>query len=135
MADKNYEVTAEVVFTLSKEDIEDIISSALCGGIGYWASLDNTTPEFKAQPEDECIDTWTAKILMDGGTVYLIDNDEDEVYELTLKRFLNGVRKFVERGYDRYGCFRHNYVDTASIDSECADSIIQLGLFGEVIYG
>ena len=130
-----YKLKVEREIVLSKEDIEDLVSTALCGGIGYWAILDNSRPEYESQPEDECIDTWTAKILMDGGTVYLIDvEDHDEVWEFKLGNLLDGVKRFAEDGYDKYGAFGAD-VDLCNIDADCADTIVQLGLFGELVFG
>ena len=41
----------EIKFTVEKiltvEDMDDIMTTALEGGIGYWACLDNSTPEWE----------------------------------------------------------------------------------------
>lgn len=136
MTDKRYEVEARVTIPLSSENIEDLVVTALNGGIGYWAILDNSRPEFRAMPENECVDAWTAKILMDGGEVQLIDvEDHETVWALRLGNLLEGIRRFVEGGYDRYGAFSPTEVDMGNIDADCADQIVQLGLFGRLEFG
>ena len=133
---EKYTVKAEIAISLTGEDIEDIIVTALNGGIGYWACLDNTRPEFDAVGKEDYLDVWTAKILMDGGTVYFLDeNDRSEIYELTLPKLMNGVRQFIEKGYDRYGVFVHGTADLANFDADAADTVIQLALFDEVVFG
>ena len=135
MGEKTFTVTATTEFKLTEEDIEDIVITALNGGIGYWACLDNTQPEF-ADQGDECTDAWTAKILLNGGKVSLIDEEDDEtVYTLTLEKLLNGIKKFVEDGMDAYGAFCPNHVDLCNIDTDVADSIVQLGIFDELVFG
>ena len=133
---KKYYVDAKVKVGLTSEDIEDLVVTALCGGIGYWACLDNSRPEYESQPEDEPVDAWTAKILMDGGTVYFLDEeDHGTVWELTLEKLLNGVKLYIEEGYDRYDAFTPGNVEMGSIDAECADMIFQLALFEELVFG
>ena len=48
---------------LTDEDIEDIVVTALEGGIGYWACLDNTGKEYEEAPEDEPVSITATKIL------------------------------------------------------------------------
>ena len=131
-----YKVKAAIELRLSEEDIEDIVVTALNGGIGYWACLDNSRPEFEGQGKDDCVDAWTAKILMEGKKVVFIDEeDEDEEYILTLEKLLNGIKLFVENGYDRYGAFKAGEIDLCNFDAECADCVFQLAMFGELVFG
>ena len=54
---------------------------------------------------------------------------------LTLKKFLKGFRLWVEKGYDRNGACANGVVDGCMIDASDADNIIQLALFGDIIFG
>ena len=136
MTDKKYEVEVRATISLTSENIEDLVVTALNGGIGYWAILDNSRPEFRAMPENECVDAWTAKILMDGGVVYLIDvEDHSTVWAWTLGNLLEGIRQFIEGGYDRHGAFSPTEVEMGNVDADCADAIVQLGLFGRLEFG
>ena len=131
-----FDINVETTYKLTKTDIEDLIVTALCGGVGYWACLDNSRPEYDKQPKHESVDTWTAKILLNGGKVYFLDEeDRSTVWELTLEKLLDGIKKYIEGGHDRYGAFHGNGIDMGNIDAECADMIFQLALFGEVVYG
>lgn len=62
--------------------------------------------------------------------------DDDGEYWLSLERLLNGIKQWVKSGGDKYGavCI-DGTLDCENIDAECADAIIQLALFGEIIYG
>ena len=73
---KTIKVELEVMVTA--EDIDDIICAALEGGIGYWACLDNSTEEFENAPEEETISETTSRLLKEGKTITLIDEEEDE---------------------------------------------------------
>ena len=131
-----YEIKAEVSVWLTDTDIEDIMVTALEGGIGYWSVLDNTGPEFEEAPEDEPVAITATKILLSGGELVFYDvEDKDEKYVLTLSKLLNGVKLFIEQGHDRYGAFNQHEIDMCHFDSDCADTLVQLALFGEIVFG
>ena len=124
------------VVNVTEEDIDDIMCSAFEGGIGYWACLDNTSEEFENAPDYESYSETCTKILLKGGAVKLIDNEDWKLYTLNLNRLLYGIVRWVEIGGDVYGAVRKDgSLDCGNIDSECADCIIQLALFGEIVYG
>ena len=51
-------------------------------------------------------------------------------------RFIQGFEAWVENGYDYNGAVSANgKVDTSLIDAGDADTIIQLALFDEIVYG
>ena len=129
------QIRAEIVVDLTREDVEDIIVGALEGGIGYWCCLDNRGDAFEYAPEDEPTAITAAKLVLDGPGILLIDEEEEKTYELSLERFLNGFRLWLENGGDTYGAVSKLGVDTYQIDADAADAIIQYALFGEVMYG
>lgn len=133
MEKKTYSVEITRFIHLTEEDIENIVVTALEGGVGYWACLDNTGDEYENAPEDEAVSETTTRILLEGGAVHIID-DEAEMHDLTLQDLLDGVKKYVERGFDVYNVFSGD-CDWVSFDADCADTIFQLALFGEVVYG
>ena len=120
---------------ITEENISDILSSAIYGGIGYWAIIDNTGVEVNANESYEEVYT---KILVGGGYIKVIDVDvEDDpiTYWFNLNELLSGIQLWIELGMDRYGAVNGNELDCGNIDSECADCIIQLTLFDDVVYG
>lgn len=57
---------------------------------------------------------------------------EDEKYILNLNSLINGYKIYCQRAIER-GSVVHT--DAGFIDSELADVIIQLGVFGKIIFG
>lgn len=133
---KKFDVVITKVVKVTEEDIDDVMCSAFEGGIGYWACLDNTGEEFENAPDYEPYSETCTKILLKGGVVKLINNEDGKLYTLNLDKLLNGIKRWVEIGGDVYGAVcKDGSLDCGNIDSECADCIIQLALFGEIIYG
>ena len=122
------------VVLLTKEDIQDLVTTALCGGIGYWARLDNSTDDFENAPKDECIDETVARLLIEGKSVKLIDEEDGDVIDWTLVDLFNGVKRYFAsgRGAD---LINRNRIDMCNVDADVADMMVQLGLWNEVIYG
>ena len=128
--EKKFEVHAEITARLTQQDVDDIMVSALEGGINYWCS------EAEVVEERRCAD-WGHEQIARGGALVLHDvEDIDEKWELDLEKFLNGFKLWVEHGLDEYGAVQKDgTVDCCQIDAACADEIVQLALFGEVTFG
>ena len=110
---------------LDNECIDDIMTTALEGGITYWCDDAEVVGEYLGEFANEQISR--------GGALKLHDSEEDETYELTLDKFLIGLAKLVgERGLD---VIYQGKIDPSNIDAEDADTIIQYAIFGEVVYG
>lgn len=107
------------------EVIDDIMATALEGGITYWC--DN------AEVVGDYLGEFASEQISRGGTLKLHDSEEHKTYELALDKFLVGLAKVVsERGLD---VLYHGKIEPANIDAEDADAIIQYAIFGEVVYG
>ena len=127
-------LTTTVRFTL--ENIQDLMATALEGGIGYWACLDNTSRAYEEAPPDEPVAITCANELWRGNDVCFYDVENDEKYVLTLTMLLNGFRLWYERGNDRYKAVgADGDVDWCQIDAPTADEIIQYAIFGQLIFG
>ena len=128
--EKKFEVHAEITAQLTQQDVDDIMVSALEGGINYWCS------EAEVVEERRCAD-WGHEQIARGGALVLHDiEDNDEKWELDLEKFLNGFMLWIEQGLDEYGAVQKDgTVDCCQIDAACADEIVQLALFGEVMFG
>lgn len=132
--DKKYEVTAELKVTITTQDIDDIMVSALEGGVlACWCSEAEVV-------EEKRVAEWGHEQIARGGVLVLHDiEDPDQTWELTLEKFLNGFKLWVESGGDRYGAVQGEaggaiVVDCCEIDAGCADEIIQYALFNEIVF-
>ena len=118
------EIKYEVTYT--QQDIDDILCSALEGGITYWCG--------EAEVVGEHLGDFASDQISRGGILKLYDNEDDACYELTLEKFQKGLQKFLEeRGKEVID--EHGALDTTELDANDADLIVQYALFGEVVYG
>lgn len=123
-----YEIEFKKSVWLTEEEITDIIITALEGGIGYWACLDNTGDEFENAPKDEAVSETAARIILNNGTLVFEDADDYDSqarYELTLEKLLNGIEKYANE----------NGFDMDLLDADMADAIVQYAIFCEIVYG
>ena len=125
---KGFEVTASQNIFLRVQDIDDIMVSALEGGITYWADAADVI-------EEKRVADWGHEQIARDGVLLIHDFEEDETYELTLAKFLNGFKLWFENGHDSCGAVSAHEVDCGLIDGNDADGIIQYALFGDWIYG
>lgn len=123
-----FQVIATHPIFVTIEDIDDIMTSALEGGITYWADDAEVN-------EDKRVSDWAHEQIARGGMLLIHDSYDDKTHELTLEKFLTGFKRWVELGLDHWNAITGGTVDCCHIDGPCADNIIQLALFGEVIYG
>jgi hypothetical protein len=109
-----------------KQFLSCITTTAVEGGIGYWAAVQ------KYRWKDREDDVYAA-IITDEGQTYLIDNDViatgikhillgDEGYCKVNQRILQTVKE----------ANREN--DASNIDAEIADCIVQAGTMNEIVY-
>lgn len=124
-----YIIPAKRTVVLSEEDIDDIMCGAIEGGISYWA--------YKAEVvENEYLGEFASEQISRGGSLRIYDREDDKIYILTLEKLLKGFSMAVSLGYDDdWIDIPENTVDTCCIDAHGCDAIVQLALFGDVIYG
>jgi hypothetical protein len=115
---------------LSDKEVVDIYTTALEGGIGYWAIAD----EYKWQ---YLYEDWENDIVHplepDQVLVVLSDTEDDDFKDeqLTPAKIRAGVKLLIEK-------YPHMYQildDQFHVDADGADAVVQLGLFGEIVYG
>lgn len=134
---KKYPIEVKLKLNISEEDVTDLMCNAIEGGIGYWACLDNRDSIYHDPCHKEMAYAETAaEILINGGEVVFIDEYDDDkpVLKLTLDKLLKGLTKWLEE-YDHYGAVDGKELDFCNIDADGADSIIQLALFDDIVYG
>lgn len=128
---KTYEVT--------NEDIVDILSAFDCHGwcctISY-NECDYATARAKLG-KDACYEEVLAQILFDRGKLEFVDSAEPDFrYGLTLQMLLFGIESAIKQEYYAdYNWYEAGKLNTCGIDADVADVIVQLGLFGQVVYG
>lgn len=115
--------------TLTGEDIDDIMCSALEGGVSYWCSKAVIVGSYKGDYASEQISR--------GGSLHLYDIEDNKTpFELDLEAFLKGFQLWLGNGGDIYGAVQEDgTVDCGMIDGPAADSIVQYALFGQLVYG
>lgn len=125
MNEKKYTVRPQIDVNLSQQDIDDIMAVALDGGICYWFR--------KAEVVGECLGEYASDQISRGGALILHDAESAQTWELTLEKFLKGVKLYFEQGC--HVNVEDNAIDTCDIDANDADCIIQFAVFGEVVFG
>lgn len=124
---RNYKQEPDGSFTLlvskkiTQQDIDDIMSTALEGGINYWCC--------KAEvAESQYYGEYASDQISRGGSLILYDAESDEFWRLTLDKLMRGITKAIESGY----VASDNLDDWDAAD---ADAIVQCGLFGDLVFG
>lgn len=125
MNEKKYTVRPEIEVNLSQQDIDDIMAVALDGGICYWCR--------KAEVVGEYLGEYASDQISRGGALILHDAESAQTWELTLGKFLKGVKLYFEQGC--HVQVEDNAIDTCDIDANDADCIVQFSVFGEVMFG
>ncbi len=116
------ERTIHVAIELDQEFLRDVLSTAICGGITYWADITEHTEDYcEIAPKEDSIDF--------------------EQQALSTAHIAIGIRKAMER---TPGCAMHirrritqavQYQDAGCIDAGDADVIVQLAILGSIVYG
>lgn len=121
---KRFEIHAEIVVNLKMQDIDAIMVTALEGGINHWCDRVEVVGDFLGKYASEQISR--------NGALKLYGTVGGEVSELTLEKFCQGFRQYLEDGF--HVAVNDNKIDAGDIDANDADCIIQFALFGEVRY-
>ena len=146
------EINPQITIKITKEDVVDILSSAM-DGIGYWGRIVPNNEQYKEakkwireneEPDYEiCYEEVIAQMLFDGKSVAVRDIEDDKESWLSLSNLSYGIRKAFQEGYysdynwlvpDGSGSNKW-HLEPDQIDAEVADVIIQLAVLGEIVYG
>lgn len=123
--EKIFMVCPEIEVELSTEDIDDIMCAALEGGICYWCG--------RAEVVGNYLGEYASEQIARGGSLLLHDAESADAWELNREKFLNGMKLYFEQGC--HVRVEDNHIDTCDIDADDADCIVQLAIFGEVMFG
>ena len=149
------EINPQITIKITKEDVVDILSSAM-DGIGYWGEIVPNDRQYEKAKRwllenaesdyddgEICYEEVVAQILFDGKSVTVRDSEDDKESWLFLSNLAQGIQTAFREGYyssynwlvpDGDG-FGEWHLETSQIDAEVADVIIQLAVWGEVVYG
>ena len=146
------ETNPQITIKITKEDVVDILSSAM-DGIGYWGRIVPNNEQYKEakkwireneEPDYEiCYEEVIAQMLFDGKSVAVRDIEDGQESWLSLSNLSYGIRKAFQEGYysdynwlvpDGSGSNKW-HLEPDQIDAEVADVIIQLAVLGEIVYG
>lgn len=112
------------------QDVDDIMSAALDGGICYWCS--------SAKVEGGYLGEYASDQISRGGVLRLFPYD-DEAHRLDKDALLNGIRMYLEAPDKPYDILESGKdglkIDTCEVDATVADMIVQYAVFGELVYG
>lgn len=120
------------VATLTDDECADILCTALEGGIGYWCQAWDITRRDTNEAEDYV--GW-AYVSFEAHDAEATDEVFGMVDYETVRRGCNLILAGnVVSPYITQMVFRHFSEDEA-MDADGADCVVQLGLFGELVYG
>jgi hypothetical protein len=120
------------VSTITDDNVQDIIDTAAYGGITYWA-IEPTQKDFADAPDD--------------AVATIRDGEEGKVHHLTAEQVKKAYRKLLKNEPRIVGPMVHGYIvdswkdrdedgiDCGHIDADAADVIVQVAIFGEIVYG
>lgn len=125
-------ITVKTNVKVTDQDIDDILSVAFDSCTTYWCKMVEVVGEYLGE--------YASDQISRGGTLRFYDSENDEVYELTKDKFLNGVWLFLSTPttFGRVVCVDNNYeyrLDITEIDGTDADAIVQYALFQEIVFG
>ena len=126
MAVTAFDIEVEVHINITAQTIDDIMCTALEGGITGWCCRAKVVGKYLGEYAHEQISR--------GGTLILYDAESSDKWELDRDKFLKGLRRWLEDG-EGICSLNEGEVDAALVDSEAADLIIQYALFGEPVFG
>ena len=136
---KEYEeIKAEISVRISTEDIDDIVTTALEGGICYWCK--------RAEVKGKYLGEFASEQISRGGILVLHHSVAGKNRERSKQKLRSGVKQYLEdenKPYnilvdatDSVGCSKGVYeLDCCMVDAIVADMIIQYATFDDVIYG
>ena len=109
------------------DDMENIIVTAIEGGIGYWACLDNTGADWDSKEKGIPVSVWCWKLLKEGKTLHFLEEEGDDEFYFSMESLYRGIGLAIQEGYWSG--------DPYDLDGDSADAVFQLGLFEELVYG
>lgn len=111
------------------QDIDDIMVSALEGGINHWCDEVVVVGDY--------LGSFASDQISRGGILKLHDREEDEWYVLTKEKVMKGIERLLGTDYGETAVDEDDdgkYLDPGNVDGLMADTIVQYALFNECVY-
>lgn len=121
---KIFTIRPVIEVNLTGQDIDDIMATALEGGINSWCR--------KAEVVGKYLGKYASEQISRGGSLLLYDAESPKKWKLTLDNFLVGIKLYFEQG--SHVSIEDNKIDPCDFDAGDADVIIQFALFGKQIF-
>ena len=122
-------ITINIPFEIDQEFVDDVMCTALEGGISYWAKILDVDVKNVTEKYEYLSDAVSRGAVIHFGDVE--EEEDDSNWFFGLDEFIKGVTLYLQRK----GHALEPQTDPGYIDVDHADVIVQLGLFGEVVYG
>lgn len=104
--------------------LADVMTTAIEGGINYWASLDTVS---RVEDPTEILG-WRYD------AAHLVDLEDGEEYTISLDTIAQGLNRISKILPDCHIASAHRDMDAGDLDANDADAVVQYGLFGELVY-
>lgn len=130
MSNETFPVELTVNYEITTEQVEDLLSCAFEGGVGYWCMI--TDYEI---PEGVEVTYKHIELPLRGGAVICVESNDGETEQETPWRV---DRDAIERGLRLLALKRpRDFADlvNGNMDADTGDNFLQLALFGELVYG
>lgn len=117
---------------VNQEDIDDIICTALEGGITYWCIGAQSLEDLEWIKRNNI--EYLSETISRGGDIVLTTEEGDFI--LTLQAFYKGLQQLIDESGEYYlEQTNDGYaLETSEIDADIADLIIQYAIFGKLVY-
>lgn len=112
--------------TAREQFIQDILGTAIEGGINYWANYQTIN---KIDKPEDIIGWWYE-------SVHIIDEDGNS-YVIDKNTIIKGINMIVKRNAERDKALilaNRTNGDDGDFDALDADKIVQFGLYGKLVY-
>ena len=132
--------TVNVKIKVTSSEIDDIMCTAIEGGINYWCDgYYGSGGDFSLLPENQVEIKYEWEHLVYNGYLTMIEDGNIE-HKLDQEKFIKGLQMYIDKHHVttiNQPCglaSKYTTIDTGDIDADGADCIVQYALFGELKY-
>ena len=120
---QDFRIQPQIEVSLTRQDIDTIMCMAL-DNISSWCQ--------RVEIAGKQLCESASSQIASGGVLIFHSAEKSCCWELTLSKFLNGLKLYFERGL--HVKVDDNRIDLCDVAGSDADCIVQFALFGEVVY-